>query len=51
MKKGGNIIKLSKQELLNVTGGDGFGLATFIGGALTFIIGIIEGYLNPSKCN
>ena len=44
-------IKPSEEDLLKIKGGDGFGLATFIGGALAFIIGIIEGYFNPAKCN
>lgn len=36
---------MNKQELLQVTGGDGFSLGTLIGGAVTFIIGVLDGLI------
>jgi len=45
-------MKLSKDELLNVTGGGiSIGAVTGIGALITFIIGIVDGYLRPSKCS
>lgn len=43
---------LQDEELMTLTGGAiKFGLWTIIGGAITFIIGIIDGYLRPLPCN
>lgn len=45
-------MKLTKNELLQITGGGvDLGVISAIGAALTFIIGIIDGYLRPIKCN
>lgn len=43
--------ELSSNELNEVNGGGGisFGLAVFAG--ITFIIGVIDGYVRPLKCN
>lgn len=41
---------LSKEELLQVTGGDGFSLYAAIGGVVTFIIGTLDGFFRPLKC-
>lgn len=47
-------MNLKDYELLEIRGG-AFGLKTAIwlgiGGILTLIVGIIDGYLNPLKCN
>lgn len=42
---------LEEKELKNITGG-GFsiGLGLFIGGAITFVIGVIDGYVRPLAC-
>lgn len=45
-------MELSSQELYEITGGAkkvSFGL--LIGGIITIIIGIIDGYMRPLKCN
>ncbi len=41
---------LNQKELMQVTGG-GYGIWAAIGGAITFLISIVEGFLNPEKCN
>lgn len=42
--------ELSVNELNEVSGGGiSFGLAIFAG--ITFIIGVIDGYVRPLKCN
>ncbi len=47
-KRRGNI--LSRKELLQVTGGDGFSLYVALGGVATFIIGAVDGFFRPLKC-
>lgn len=42
--------KICENEMAKVHGG-GWGLAVGIIAAVTFIIGIIDGYTNPVKCN
>lgn len=42
--------KIEKKELLNISGG-GLGLGLIIGGAIVFIIGVIDGFMRPLKCN
>lgn len=43
---------LEKKELLQITGGGiNISLAAGIGAIVTFIAGIINGYVNPIKCN
>ena len=43
---------LKKEELMKINGG-GFsvGLGMFLGGLLTFFIGIIDGYTRPVSCH
>ncbi len=47
-------MKLKETEMINIRGG-AFGLKTAffvgIGGLITLIVGIIDGYMNPNKCN
>ncbi len=44
--------ELSKQELLKINGGGiSFGIGCLIVGAVIFLIGVIDGYLRPLKCN
>lgn len=43
---------LQDEELIALNGGAvKYGLWTIIGGAITFLIGIIDGYLRPLPCN
>ncbi|MBR3362799.1 MAG: class IIb bacteriocin, lactobin A/cerein 7B family [Bacilli bacterium] len=43
---------LTKKELLEINGGAvNWTVVSIIGTAITFIAGIIDGYLNPIKCN
>ena len=44
-------MKLSKEELLKIDGGVNWYLISGIGAIITYIIGIISGYTNPSGCN
>ena len=43
---------INNQELKQINGG-GFnlGIAALIGAGITFIIGIIDGYIRPLACN
>lgn len=44
--------ELEQKELMEVQGGAlklGFGLV--IGGAIVFLIGLIDGFIRPLKCN
>ncbi len=45
---------LNDYELSNIQGGSfslGVGIALFIGGLITFVIGVIDGFVRPLKCN
>lgn len=43
---------LQDEELMTLTGGAvNYGLWTIVGGVITFVIGIIDGYLRPLACN
>ncbi|MDD4187175.1 MAG: class IIb bacteriocin, lactobin A/cerein 7B family [Bacilli bacterium] len=43
---------LTNEEMLSIDGGAvSWSLIGLIGGAITFIAGIIDGYLRPLKCN
>lgn len=44
------MVKLKKDELMNVSGG-GLGLGLLIGAGIVFLIGVIDGYIRPLKCN
>lgn len=41
---------LTNEELNNINGG-GFGIFIGIGLLFTMIVGIVDGYLRPLKCN
>lgn len=44
--------KLTKDELMNIEGGAlKFGILVGIGAAVTFIVGVIDGFVRPLKCN
>lgn len=43
--------KISNNELKNIKAGAiRWGIIGIIGGVITFIVGVIDGYTNPSKC-
>ena len=45
---------LTEKELIEITGGAASLKAAILvglGGLITLIIGIIDGYINPDKCN
>ena len=44
-------MELTKKDLINITGGVNWYLIGGIGALITYIIGIISGYTNPSQCN
>lgn len=44
-------MELSKKELDLIQGGGIFSKLLIIGGIITFIVGIIDGYARPLKCN
>lgn len=45
-------MKLSKEELNKIEGGAIFKTSSLIiGGIFTFILGVIDGFLRPLKCN
>lgn len=44
------MIKLEENELRDIYGG-GFGFLIAIGAFVTFLIGVIDGYVRPLKCN
>lgn len=41
---------LTNNELVNISGG-GYKWCVILGAAMSFIIGIIDGYIRPLKCN
>ena len=44
--------KLNNNEMLEVKGGAiKWGVIAGIGGFASFIIGVIDGWMNPKKCN
>lgn len=42
---------LNKEELSKVNGGVKWGVVGIVAGAIVLIVGIIDGYTNPAKCN
>lgn len=47
-------MKLTQNELLNIRGGASgwvYGLIAGIGALVSFVAGLVDGYLNPLKCN
>lgn len=43
--------ELSSNELNEIHGGGGISLGLAIFAGITFIIGVIDGYVRPLKCN
>lgn len=44
------MVKLEKEELMNISGG-GFAVGLLIASGVVFLIGVIDGYIRPLKCN
>lgn len=44
------MVKLEKKELMNVSGG-GLGIGLLISAGILFLIGVVDGYTRPLKCN
>ena len=45
-------MKLDKRELKDISGGGwSIGAGLLVGGIITFIIGLIDGYVRPLACN
>lgn len=45
-------MNLSKKELLQVQGGGiSMGILTLIGAGIVFLVGVVDGYVRPLKCN
>ena len=52
MYRKGEKMELSKNELIEIKGGAiKYGIYIAIGAAVTFIIGLVDGFLRPLKCN
>lgn len=43
--------ELSSSELHEINGGGGISLGLAIFAGVTFVIGVIDGYVRPLKCN
>ena len=43
--------ELTNKEMKQIEGGVNWVLVTFVSGALSFVIGVIDGIFNPKKCN
>ncbi len=45
-------MELTKEELNNISGGMAIRAKVYlIGGVITFVIGILDGFLRPLRCN
>lgn len=43
--------ELSVKELNSISGGNHFAIGLAIAAGITFIIGVIDGYVRPLRCN
>ncbi len=43
--------KLNKKDLMSVNGGGILDVGLLIGAGIVFIIGVIDGFMRPLKCN
>ena len=44
-------MELTDKEMYQVNGGVSWQIISVIGGIFVYLIGVIEGYTNPNKCN
>ena len=50
--KGGQKMKLNEKQMLDVNGGAvKWGVIAGFGAFASFVIGVIDGWMNPKKCN
>ena len=49
--RGFNMKKLEERELKELKGGASVGTYIIIGGIIVFLIGVVDGYIRPLKCN
>lgn len=43
---------IENEELKEISGGGlKYGIAAIVGGILTFLVGVVDGYLRPLSCN
>lgn len=46
------MVELNNKELMNIKGGGiSFATGLLIGAGIIFLIGVIDGYVRPLKCN
>jgi hypothetical protein len=45
------MLELGKDELYKISGGNHLALGLGIFAGITFLIGVIDGYVRPLKCN
>ena len=43
--------ELDNKELMTINGGFSIGLGIAIGAGITFLLGVIDGFVRPLKCN
>ena len=44
--------RLDNEEMLSIKGGAiSLKVVSFIGGAIVFLIGFVDGFINPKRCN
>lgn len=52
MKGGINMESLTNEKMKNIKGGEiNWGLVAGIGAFASFLFGVIDGFINPKKCN
>ncbi len=44
-------MELNDQEMNEINGGVSWTLVSIIGGVIVYLIGVINGYTNPTQCN
>lgn len=47
----GDFMIIDDNEAKLIFGGGGFGIFAGISAAIAFLISLVEGYLNPGRCN
>ena len=45
------MVTLTEKEMKKIDGGVNWVKITFISSAISFIVGVIDGLINPKKCN
>ena len=50
-RKEGKMRSIKEQEMQQITGGVNWVVVTFVSAAISFVIGMVDGLINPKKCN